>query len=506
MEEKKNISLYERLSKYASDGTYPFHMPGHKRRCGVMGNPYSFDITEIDGFDDLHHPSGILKEAQERAAALYGSEETFFLVNGSTAGILTAISAAVSGFRTRAGAAAEDALIRPLFLAARNCHRSVYHALYLNRADVKYLLPENIMPAPALLTAGGIRAEDVKKELGRLPADSGLCGIVITSPTYEGAVSDISKIAEAAHERGAMLIVDEAHGAHFGLDPSLPKSAVSCGADLVIQSMHKTLPSLTQTALLHVNGPLADRDKIRRFLKIYQTSSPSYVLMAGMDQCIRGLEKDRKQMILSWNERLKAFYSRCDSLSVMSAVYIDDPGRILISADGRLSGTQICDILRNRFRLEPEMAGDTYAVCISTMADVQEGFDRLFHALETMDRELIRDGDAAPAAAPAKTRVIKIREKIKDLPEAKLMICEAWDAPSEILPLQKSIGRVASDFVYLYPPGIPLLVPGERITKDLAVKISDYYAEGRSLQGIETAADEAMVRVISGCRSADETL
>ena len=491
---KSDISLYDRLKDYSRSGTYPFHMPGHKRRMGGMGDPYAIDITEIEGFDDLHSPEGVLKEAQERAARLYGSEETYFLVNGSTAGILTAISAAAAAGNKK----------EPVFLIARNCHRSVYHALYLSHARIAYVFPEEIACAPSVRTAGRIRPGDVLEAIDRLKAAGDadrLCGIIITSPTYEGVVSDTAKIAGIAHGMGALLIVDEAHGAHFGLDQLLPESAVKAGADLVIQSMHKTLPSLTQTALLHVNGPLADREKVRRFLKIYQTSSPSYVFMAGMDQCIRDLEKNRGPLIGEWIKRLNGFYRRCASLRIMSAVHVDDPGRILIGAGGRLSGTQICDILRDRFSIEPEMAGDTYAVCISTLADTQEGFDALSGALEVMDGELCEEcghagengptGKNGPAGENGGTA-----EGVFE-PETELALYEAWDAPSEEVPLSECADRTAAEFVYLYPPGIPLLVPGEKICEGLVSQIAGYYEEGRKLQGIGKNKHTALLRVLA---------
>lgn len=228
-------NIFDKLKNYSDSDYYAFHMPGHKRNLDLMDgtSPYRIDITEIDGFDDLHHAEGILKEAQERAAEVYHADETHFLVNGSTVGILSAILGT-----TEKG----DSI-----LVARNCHKSVYHAIYLNELDPVYLYPKF---DTELGLSTEIDAEDVQKALEEHPK---IRAVMIVSPTYDGVVSDIEKIAEIVHEAGCLLIVDEAHGAHFGFDPYFPESANMYGADLVINSLHKTLPALTQTALLHVN-------------------------------------------------------------------------------------------------------------------------------------------------------------------------------------------------------------------------------------------------------------
>ena len=272
--------LYEKLRKYCGSDYYPFHMPGHKRRLGMgMGDPLGFDITEIEGFDNLHHPEGILLEAQRRAARLYGAEETHFLVNGSTAGILCAIGACAPSGR---------------ILMARNSHRAAYHALSLNRLEAVWLYPGKFVPegeAEAWEELNGpLLAADAEAALEACPD---VRAVFITSPTYDGVCSDVAAIARAAHRRGLPLIVDGAHGAHFGMHPLFPENAVRQGADLVIHSLHKTLPAPTQTALLHVQGDRVDRRRLRRLLAVYQTSSPSYVLMAGIDRCVGLLEREK---------------------------------------------------------------------------------------------------------------------------------------------------------------------------------------------------------------------
>lgn len=281
--------LYEKLNAYARTDFYPFHMPGHKRNpeTGPLAPFYRLDITEIDGFDNLHAASGVIRQAQERAAKLYGSEETHFLINGSTGGLLSAV-ASIAGKGK-------------VLLMARNCHKAVYHAAFLNRLNVRYLYPELL---PEYDLAGEILPETVRKAIiltlrernaDPKKAAEVIAGIVVTSPTYDGICSNIREIREIAHSYGVPLIVDEAHGAHLGFHEAYPENSVQCGADVVIQSTHKTLPSPTQTAVLHVNGTLVNRGHLRKYLAIYQTSSPSYLLMTGIEEGLYLLEKKEKQ-------------------------------------------------------------------------------------------------------------------------------------------------------------------------------------------------------------------
>ncbi len=321
------MNLYDRLLQYQSSEMYPFHMPGHKRRKDDFANPFLIDITEIEGFDNLHHAEGILKDAQDRAAALYHSEETYFLVNGSTCGILAAVSACM----TRGGK----------ILMARNCHKAAYHAAYLRGLDIEYLYPEK---EDIFGINGGIHEDIVERALEEF---QDIQAVMITSPTYDGVVSNVEKIAQIVHRKGIPLIVDEAHGAHFGFHEYFPKSSVEMGADLVIHSLHKTLPSLTQTALLHVNGNRVDRECLRRFLDIYQTSSPSYVFMAGMDSCVCLLEKRGGELFESLRRNLEVFYKQTESLGCIylanhglmgkSGIHDFDRSKLVISARDRKS-------------------------------------------------------------------------------------------------------------------------------------------------------------------------
>ena len=269
------MDLRERLRTYGAGNAYPFHMPGHKRQKqpGSLF-PYDLDITEIDGFDNLHHAEGILAEAMERAAKLWGSRKSFFLVNGSSAGLLAGIRAL-----TKRG---------DKVLMARGCHRAVYHAVELCGLHPVYMQAAWV---EEMQISGSIQPETVEKHLQEHP-DCNL--VVLTSPTYEGVVSDIAEIAKITHRYGAYLLVDEAHGAHLGFcEEGFPDTAVHLGADVVVQSLHKTLPCPTQTAILHVCTEQVDATEVGRQLSVFQTSSPSYVFMAEMDGCISLLERER---------------------------------------------------------------------------------------------------------------------------------------------------------------------------------------------------------------------
>lgn len=297
-------SLYSALKKHSQAGTYPLHMPGHKRNFG-SALPYDIDITEIYGFDDLHSADGIIKECCLKAAEIYKSDSAYMLVNGSTCGILAAVSSV---------AHRGDKII-----IARNCHKSVYNACMLSELDARYIYP----PMSKSGICGSISPETVRAALTECPTAK---AVVITSPTYEGVVSDISSIARECHSRKIPLIVDSAHGSHMRFC-SFGKSGepISSGADIVITSLHKTLPSLTQTALAFVNGELVNRKQFEKFLSVFETSSPSYVLMSSIDRCLDFLKVSEKSFA-NLEKNLSAFYKRADKLNNLKIVCSDPTG------------------------------------------------------------------------------------------------------------------------------------------------------------------------------------
>ena len=492
-------TLESKLKKYTSSPAYPFHMPGHKRIMNPMEDfssykaatitegdsqgissagtsahhspgIYAIDITEIDGFDNLHDPQELLKTEMERAAKLWGAKKTWFSVNGSTCAILAAISAAVP----KGGHIHIE----------RGCHMSVYHAAYLRELSLSYIDP---------------RIEEAQAA-SEIP--EGTDAVVITSPSYEGAVRDIRLWADAAHERGALLIVDEAHGAHLGFHPYFPESAVRLGADLVAQSTHKTLPAMTQTALLHAASDRVDLKKVNFFFDIYETSSPSYVLMASITAAMHQLEAHRQELFDDYIRRLIAVRSRLSSLRNFSldggsmpeiskeGQKLYDPGKLVIRLKHPgmrhlYEGHEICpdgswlyDTLRLVYHLQMEMRAPDYILAMTSIADTDEGLMRLADAMERIDRALTLIGDK------------KERTKKRPvLPECRLPVFKACDMKSERVPLERAAGRIAADFVILYPPDAPLIVPGEEFSECLIREILSYKKSGFQIIG----ADDGMV-------------
>lgn len=476
-------NIFDKLKNYSDSDYYAFHMPGHKRNLDLMDgtSPYRIDITEIDGFDDLHHAEGILRDAQERAARVYHADETHFLVNGSTVGILSAILGT-----TEKG----DSI-----LVARNCHKSVYHAIYLNELDPVYLYPK-FDTEQGLSTE--IDAADVQKALEEHPK---IRAVMIVSPTYDGVVSDIEKIAEIVHAKGCPLIVDEAHGAHFGFDPYFPKSANIYGADLVINSLHKTLPALTQTALLHVNGNMVNRRKVKQYLDMLQTSSPSYILMASIDASIGMLEETLethsdarsdykyKNIFSEYANRIEALRKDLKRLKYLKIIQTDntdryDRSKFVISVKhAPMSSHELYEILLHRYHLQMEMLAGTYVLAMTTVGDTQEGLDRLRDALLEIDKEIdTRQG--RPAAIETDLPLSGRQPAL----EKVWTIAEAVNRRDKIQKrsFEDSIGCISVEYAYLYPPGSPLIVPGERITKE-AVEILHWYQEHDfSIEGLQS--------------------
>lgn len=481
--------MFARLEELGESEIYPYHMPGHKRHPWGRLPPsmYQQDITEIDGFDNLHQPEGILRTLQERAAQLYGSAECYYLVNGSTSGILSAVS----------GALPPGGHI----LMARNCHKSAYHAAYLRKLQISYLYPP-WLGAYGILDA--VTPGQVQEALDREP---GIGAVLVVSPTYEGRIADIRGIARVVHRRGIPLIVDEAHGAHLGLAEGFAENSCQAGADLVIHSVHKTLPALTQTALLHVNGQLVDRGLVRRFLQIYQSSSPSYLLMASIDNALDGVirEGDRRfsGFLGHWQE-MERRLGQCRHLEILPGGVTQDVGKLLICVkDTDMTGRQLYDRLLTRYHLQMEMASEKAVLAMFTVNDTPEGYTRLTEALLEIDQELA-NGEWQPVAGkpqriePGEEKAG--REMHKGDPVGmsfpSIPLAEAWDMEKCQVPLEESVGRYAAGFVNLYPPGIPVLVPGEIISTVLHEKMQKWICMGLTVQGVEGGGSERYLEVL----------
>lgn len=552
--EAKGPRLYQQLNQYCRSDAYPFHMPGHKRKADVdlmrdFPNPYSIDITEIDGFDNLHHAEGIIQESMEWAASVYGADRTYYLVNGSTCGVLSAICASADRGDT--------------ILMARNSHRSAYNAVSIQGLNVRYLFPQiieefglqgGILPkdvaraleigdalsqTDALSQANALSQTDASAQAAGHARNDRIAAVFITSPTYDGVVSDIRAIADICHSHGVPLIVDEAHGAHFHFGQDFPVSALELGADVVIHSLHKTLPAFTQTALLHVRGKRIDIKKLEYYLQLFETSSPSYILMAGIEQCIeymsdKGLEKMRKFSCRL--AQLRKSLGRMECLRLLdrsvvgrAGVYDLDCSKVIVSG-GRshfsapyISGVELTDRLRRDYHLEMEMAGPDYVTAIATLMDTEDGFRRLEKAFLEIDHQLTQAEcyHTVPAAgAYAGHKAVPFPAPVPEtgrppsspasgnnglsspapgnsgLP-SPIPIHQALSGPMQTVPVEQSTGRISGEYIYLYPPGIPIIVPGEVLTREIIETICSYRTQQLPIQGLRDHTNHRIQVLIS---------
>ena len=521
--------LQTQLEEYTAQKIYPLHMPGHKRRVEpAPGLPVSRDMTEVPGMDDLHDAHGILRQAMERTAELCGADRTWYLVNGSTCGLL-------AGIRALASRGSE-------VVCARNCHKAVYHALELAGYHVHWIQP------PVLedwQICGGISAGQVNKALRMHPSAK---AVILTSPTYEGVLSEVEEISRICHEKKIPVLVDEAHGAHLmplSERAGFPAGALARGADLVVQSPHKTLPSMTQTALLHLQGRLVDPARIEAELDIFETSSPSYPLMASLDGCTGLLREQGKEMFENWARRLGRFASRIRTLNRLRVLYhgpeicrgadpgrtpeighspetsgfpdpgrtpesgrgseiccglkkdLYDPGKILIDAGPvGMTGQELAAVLRREWKMETEMTQGPLVLAMTSPCDSEDALDRLAQALLEIDQRIQKQDHRKNTEqdqrknAEQDQRKNAEQDQRKNVGQTAETAEEAWTAPktpmhtalmrlrptpacslaeaagqaSETVPLTMAAGRICAEYLYFYPPGIPLLAPGELIT------------------------------------------
>ena len=457
--------IEQKLKALAQSDVYPFHMPGHKRQLSGFF-PYELDITEIEGFDNLHHAKGLLFEAQQYAAQMYQARKAYYLVNGSTCGILAAISAAT----TKGGRV----------LVARNCHKAVYNAIYLRGLKAEYVYPV----ATHYGIQGQIQAADVERKLVEKPD---IQAIVITSPTYDGLVSDVRAIADLAHAHGIPLIVDEAHGAHFGLDEAFPDNATVLGADAVIMSVHKTLPAPTQTAILHLCSDRINVTKMEKFLGIYETSSPSYVLMAGIEESLRLADEAKGVQMKEYVRRLQIFREKMRRLTILRVpdradftgeeAYAYDIGKLLLVTNGAISGKALQELLLKKYGLQMEMSSGNYVLAMTSFMDTEEGLERLADALLEIDATLTVT-DQREMFSP---------EKIYRQPKKAMEIDEVQDGESTSVAFSEAEGRICADYIYLYPPGIPVIVPGEVLDQQTLTVIETCQKMELDVEGLPQA-------------------
>lgn len=448
------MSIKKTLEDYSKSNMYPFHMPGHKRQ---LDGVYKIDMTEVEGVDDLHDATGIIAEEQNRMAEIFGADESHILVGGSTVGNLSAVYGSCNE--------GDSVIIQ------RNSHKSIYNAVMLRHLEVDYVEPE-------ILDNGIFKAvtlNEIKEAVEKVQAmDKRVKSVVITSPTYEGYHAPIKEIADYCHLQNIILIVDQAHGAHLGFNPEFTGSAVGI-ADITIQSLHKTLPALTQCAAMHISGERIDRGRIQAALDIFETSSPSYVLMNSISQCLDSLENS-SELFNEYVDNLKDFYSICGELKHLQVICDErdkkDPGKIVISTENtNITGVELARILREKYMLETELSSFAYVLAMTSISDTKEGFQRLKKALLEIDATVEK----------GKIRVPNLNLSYKK----RMNIFEAKAGEETQISLTDSMGKVSSTMVCLYPPGAPIIVPGEEITEEAIEIIKEAMAKGLHVTGID---------------------
>ncbi len=455
-------SLVEDLRAYYRGEVASYHMPGHKQRGGVhpltrevFGDQILHaDVSEMGGFDYLHAPGGSLQRAQSRAAEVFGAGRTFFLVNGSTGGNLSAITAyAGDGDHV---------------LMLRGSHRSVYTGTVLAGATPLY-----IPMVHDRVNDGWFLAEPPTR--ASLP--DRLAVIHITRPNYYGMACDLAPYVELAEQTGAVLIVDEAHGSHFGFHPDLPQSALHEGADIVIQSTHKTLSALTQSSMLHVReGSKADPARIARSLAMLQSSSPSVLLSMSLDLAAEHLRGEGRTDIanaVELSQRAAAALGSVNGLSIL-ATPGGDPTKLVIDVTqlGH-SGFSAAQWLRDHERVHVELADFKRIVCSLTVGDTDETFDILINAVSNLAKS---DADT-PSAIPQKAVALP------PVPPSPLTPRAALNSPTESVSVADATGRTCAEYVIPYPPGIPLVVPGETLTAEVLSALRGFQDAGSKIVG-----------------------
>ena len=482
--ERRNPSpspLEKYFQHYNEKNLLPLHMPGHQRKTEMgAALPYAYDYTEVEDLDNLHAPEGILQEAMNRTAAYYGCPDCFYLVNGSSSGLQAGIFALLEE--------GDEVVV------ARNCHRSVFYALSLRKAKIHFLLPEFWEDFSCF---GSISPKEVERLLREFPKSKAL---IFTSPSYEGVVSDVEAIARLCHENGLSLLVDEAHGAHFSpkKGDSFPESAIALGADLVVQSPHKTLCSLTQSAWILGNGEKYSREKLSFYLSVFQTTSPSYPLMLSLEKATTLLEREGEALFSHWKKVMKGFREQARTLSYFSflwekeeACFAMDFSKIFLRALGipelRL-GRDLAKLLREDYGIESEMHSGENLLLMTGPFISEKDMDRLFFALKDIERRFGEDREKQSGEGRPETMEQSLQSKLLSsalyqisVADNSLQISEGLKEGEE-LSLHEGEGRICLEYLSLYPPGIPLLFPGEKLTREKIQEIEALEKEGIELQ------------------------
>ncbi len=465
--------LFDALLEYYNNNTIPFHVPGHKKGDGMLNkfkefvgtNVLSIDVTVFKQVDSLHKPTGAIKAAQELAADAYNADYTFFSIHGTSGAIQAMIMSVVTQ---------GEKIIIP-----RNVHKSVTAGVILSGATPVYMQPEIHEEVGVALN---VTPETVRKTL-ELHSDAK--AVLIVNPTYYGVSTDIKKIADIVHEYNIPLIVDEAHGPHLQFNNRLPISGMNAGADICAQSTHKIVGSMTQSSMLQVRKGFVDVNRVKTVMSLLQTTSPSYILLASLDAARMQLATEGKELLDETIElasyarerinKIKGFYCFGAEVLKKSAAYDFDPTKITItSKELGLSGYEVERILAEKYFIQPEMSDLYNILCVFSFGDTKEKVDSLINALEEISRN--QDYEAA--------RSIQIIN-MPHIPESVLTPREAFNSKAVSMPLVDSLGQISAEFLMAYPPGIPILCPGEIITKEIVTYVQELKNANLYVQGTE---------------------
>ena len=451
---EKNISapLFEAVRDYAAGQPRRFHMPGHKGRniyqLDALSGIFNLDVTEIAGLDDYHSPHGVIAEAQAQAAALMGASRARFLVNGSGGGIMAAVMSCCG---------AGDKIIIP-----RNAHRSVWSALVLSGARPVYA--ESVIN-PRFGIAEGVPLSSYQAAIEAHPEAR---AVLAVHPTVHGFCGDLRGLSALCREHGMTLIADEAHGAHFRFSKDFPETALDCGADMAVQSWHKTMGSLTQSSMLLLGAKYADYYGIDEIISLTTSTSPSYILMSSLDICRAHWQANGESLANNALELSALARRRLKAVCGITVLDNSDPTRLVLANDWGVSGYRFAEEL-SEYKIIPEMAEERTVTLILTAFDTAADIEALLNACEkiAVGREPFCAGITVP-----------------DLPLPELILTprETLGRPREIVPFEKSVGRIAGEQIIPYPPGIPLIYTGERISGEVIAHIKRITAAGGRLQ------------------------
>jgi arginine decarboxylase len=472
---------FQVLLDYVDAGVIPFHTPGHKQGLGmerafrdfVGDNVLAIDLTQIRGLDDLLQPEGPLVEAQALAADAFGAEQTFFLINGSTSGNQCMMMAAVNP---------GEKIALP-----RNSHKSAMGGLIMSGGFPVWMKAE---VDEALHMDHTVTPETVR---ATLQANPDVKAVYVVSPTYYGVAADLESIAAIAHEHGVPLLVDEAWGPHFHFHPALPMSAMLAGADVCINSTHKMLGSLSQTAMLHVQGSRIRLDRLKAVYKLFLSTSPNLVLVASLDVARRQMALEGPALLSRTIElanqarrRLNAIphvYCFGEELEGRPGVFDLDPTKVTITVkDLGYTGYEAEEILRRRYNVQCELADLFNCLALFTIGTTQDATDELIYAVRELSRE-DRPVDIFSPSGVLERRLKAGTYKLPAPPPIRIAPREAFLAPTAQVNFKRSAGRICAEVITPYPPGIPVISPGEEITKEIIDYLTLELKAGVRMQG-----------------------